>query len=226
MRAYISLVCSVVCGAFFLGCANNLIEMQYTSSIQHSYQLNINAPVIIAPHKGDLLAASYLPFIKQALEKRGFNSLYMQGQIPEKSARNIIYVSLVKMMRSYPSSSVQYVPSKMIDRSACFNYDGMYYCREETYPIITGYTTSLNLSAEYHFIMDWYDNYMKKRILYIDGSIHDGACIYEGIYQDLIQQTISRIDFARGESYSYSAPLAYYNFSCLISRTKMLGVKK
>ena len=83
MRAYMSLVYGVVCGAFFLGCANNLIEMKYTSSIQHSYQFNINAPVIIAPYKGDLLAASYILFIKQELEKRGFNSLYMKGQIPE-----------------------------------------------------------------------------------------------------------------------------------------------
>lgn len=226
MQRVVSMLSSVVFGVFLLGCASNLIEMKYTSSIQQGYGFTINAPVIITAHKGDLLAASYIPFIKQALEMRGFNSLYTQGQIPEKSARNIIYVSLVKVMRSYPSSSVQYIPSKMIDRSACFNYDGMYYCREQTYPIITGYTTSLNLFTEYHFIMDWYDNYMKKRILYVDGSIQDGACIYEGIYQDLIQQTISRIDFSRGESYSYSAPLAYYNFSCLISRTKMLGTKK
>ena len=74
--------------------------------------------------------------------------------------------------------------------------------------------------------MDWYDNYMKKRILYVDGYSKMARVFMSGIYQDLIQHTISRIDFSRGESYSYSAPLSYYNFNCLISRTKMLGTKK
>ena len=209
-----------------LGCAGNLVQMQYASSLKQSYELNINAPVLIKHVNGDLLAASYIPFVIEMLQQRGFNSIYTQGQIPDKAARNIIYIALVKTTRTFPTSSIQYVPSKILNRTACFNHEGMYYCRKETLPIITGYATWTNLLAEYHFIMDWYDNHMKKRILYVDGSVADGACVYEGIYKDLIAQTISRIDFNRPESYSYSAPLSYYGMSCLIQRTKILGVKR
>lgn len=220
-------MCVCVYALVLLGCAGNLVEMRYTSAIQGSYQLNTNAPIVLAPlNSGDLLASSYLPLVKQALERRGFSALYLQGQIPESSARNVVYISLVKLMRSYPSSSVQYIPSRMLDRRACFNYDGMYYCREESYPIITGYSTSLNLLVEYHFIMDWYDLYMKRRILYVDSSIPDSSCIYDGIYKDVISQTIARIDFSRGENYSFNAPLSYYTFGCLFQRSKSLGVKR
>lgn len=219
-----------VCGLVFMmalvGCSGNLVQMKYSSSLKQPYELNINAPVLIKNFDGDLLAASYIPFVKEMLGQRGFNSIYTKNEIPESTARNIIYIALVKTMRTYPTSSIQYVPSKMLNRTACFNHEGMHYCRKETFPIITGYATWTNLLSEYHFIMDWYDNHMKKRILYIDGSIADGACIYEGIYKDLIAQTISRIDFTRPESYSYSTPLSYYGVSCLIQRTKMLSVKR
>lgn len=226
VRPFVFILSILYVGFTFLGCSMNLVEMKYSSSLKQNYHLNVNAPIIVAYHKGDLLAASYIPFVIEMLGRRGFNSIYVEGQIPLHRARNIIYVSLVKTMKSYPTSNVEFVPTKMLDKSSCINYDGMYYCREEVYPIITGYSTSLNLSSEYHFIMDWYDIPMKKRILYIDGSIGDGPCIFEGIYQDLIYQTITRIDFSRPEVYSYNSALSYYNFNCILQRTKTLGTKR
>lgn len=224
-------ICGVIFAVFFAGaslagCASNMVEMKYSSSIKQNYQLNINSPIIIAYNKGDLLAASYIPYVIELLGRRGFNSLYTQDQLPIQKARNIIYISLVKTIKTTPTSSVQYVPTKMLDKSSCINYDGMYYCREETYPIITGYSTTLNLSSGYHFIMDWYDVHMRKRILYIDGSVDDGPCLGEGVYQDLIYQTISRIDFMRPESYSYSSLITRHSLGCMFQNTKILGVKR
>ena len=210
----------------FSGCSGNFVQMQYLSSKEHNYLFNPHAPTIIAYQKGDLLAASYVPFVMEELSKQGFTALYAQGQLPRKKARNIVFISLTKLIKTIPTSSVSYLPSKMIDQSSCVNYDGMYYCREETYPIITDYTTSLEVSSGYHFIMDWYDLPTKKRIFYIDGSIDDSPCVFEGIYKDLIYQTIARIDISRGEVYSYPTTLSYYDASCLLAQTKKLGVKR
>lgn len=210
----------------FSGCSGNFVQMQYSSAKEHNYLFNQNAPTIIAYKKGDLLAASYVPFVMESLAKMGFTALYTQEQLPRKKARNIVFISLAKLTTTTPTSSVSYMPSKMIDQSSCINYDGIYYCREETYPIITDYTTSLEVSSGYHFVMDWYDLPTKKRIFYIDGSIEDSPCIFEGIYKDLIYQTISRMDISRGELYSYPTTLSYYDASCLLAQTKKLGVKR
>ena len=203
----------------FSGCSGNFVQMQYSSAKEHNYLFNQNAPTIIAYKKGDLLAASYVPFVMESLAKMGFTALYTQEQLPRKKARNIVFISLAKLTTTTPTSTVSYMPSKMIDQSSCINYDGIYYCREETYPIITDYTASLE-------VMDWYDLPTKKRIFYIDGSIEDSPCIFEGIYKDLIYQTISRIDISRGELYSYPTTLSYYDASCLLAQTKKLGVKR
>lgn len=225
-----SLARAVGCAGLFMlgfsGCSGNFVQMQYLSSKEHNYLFNPHAPTIIAYQKGDLLAASYVPFVMEELSKQGFTALYAQGQLPRKKARNIVFISLTKLTKTIPTSSVSYLPSKMIDQSSCVNYDGMYYCREETYPIITDYTTSLEVSSGYHFIMDWYDLPTKKRIFYIDGSIDDSPCVFEGIYKDLIYQTIARIDISRGEVYSYPTTLSYYDASCLLAQTKKLGVKR
>ncbi len=209
-----------------LGCSGNLVEMKYSSSLKPYYNFNVNAPLVVAVKKGDVLSASYVPFIIEILQKRGFNSVYTENQLPINNARNVVYISLMKMTKGIPNSSISYVPSVVPDNDSCMQYDGIYYCRQKVAPIITNYTASIKLESAYHFVMDWYDLPTKSRILYIDGSIAEGPCIFEGIYKDLIYQTISRIDFDRPEVYSYNSQLSYQSFNCMLGQTKSLIVKK
>ncbi|GAD19889.1 hypothetical protein HFN_1129 [Helicobacter fennelliae MRY12-0050] len=218
--------CITFVGFICFGCSGNFVEMKYNSALMQEYRFNTNAPLIVAPHKGDVLAASYIPFVIELLQKRGFSSVYTESEIPLSQARNIIYISLVKATNTIPTSSITYLPMQVLDKNSCFNYDGIYYCRQETYPIITGYSASLNLTSNYHFIMDWYDLPMKKRILYVDGTIQDGPCIYDGIYKDLIYQTIAKINFNRPEVYSYKTLLSYSSFGCMFERTKSLTTRR
>ncbi len=210
----------------FSGCMMNVTEMQYASAVKQDYRFNVHSPIIITHQVGDLLTASYIPFIIEMLQQRGFSAVYKDDEIHRTKARNIVFVSLIKTTTTIPTSSVTYIPTKTINTSSCFNYDRMYYCREENLPIITSYTSKLNLISGYHFIMDWYDLPMQKRILYIDGSVNDNPCIYEGIYKDLIYQTISRIDFYRPEVYTYYTPLSYYTMPCIIDGAKRVMVGK
>lgn len=210
---------------FFAGCSS-MVKMNYSSAIMQNYSFLANSPTIITHANGDLLAASYVPFIMEMLNARGFNSVYRQGDIKDRDARNIIYISLVQATKTNPVSSISFIPMKVMDTTSCFNYDGVYYCKDSTYPIITDYTTSFQRSSSYHFIMDWYDTRMKKRVLYVDGSIDAEGCIYEGIYKDLIYQTIARIDFNRPEVYSYFTNLNYFSLNCMLKTTKTLNVNK
>ncbi len=204
----------------FSGCVMNRIDMKYESSVRPNYHFNINAPIIITHQMGDLLSASYVPFVIETLQRRGFTAVYKDDEISRITARNIVFISLKKITTTIPTSSFTYIPSKNLNQNACFDKDGISYCRKEDAPIITGYTLRMNLVSGYHFTMDWYDLPMQKRVLYINGIVPSSPCVYDGIYRDLIYQTIKRIDLSRSEFYRYSTPLFYYSAPCMISHTK------
>ncbi|PAF50565.1 hypothetical protein [Helicobacter sp. 13S00477-4] len=196
---------------FFLGCANK-INMGYYSTIEKNYIFNANAPIVVAYDKNDLLSAYYINLIVYELQKQGFNSVYKQEDLPIHKAKNVVFVKLFHSVRPYPSINYSYSMFSDGLMQSCYWYGEQFYCNDKpnkTY-VLSGYSESLNYLSGYHFTLDWYDLNLKRRILYINGSVNGKTCGYNLLLRDLVIQTISRIDLKRAENYRYYFDLPYY----------------
>ncbi|PAF41996.1 hypothetical protein [Helicobacter sp. 11S03491-1] len=195
----------------FLGCANKL-HMGYYSVIQRDYTFNVHAPIVIVYDKDDLLSAAYSNLVIYELQKRGFTSVYKQTDLPIKRARNAIFIKVFRSIQPYPNVNFNF---SVIDdgvTQSCYWYGTQFYCSGKTNKIfaLTGYSENLNYLSSYHFVLDWYDLNLKRRVLYVDGSIRGKTCGYSLFFRDLVIHTINRIDFTRGERYQYYSELPYY----------------
>ncbi|PAF47692.1 hypothetical protein BKH41_07325 [Helicobacter sp. 12S02232-10] len=195
----------------FFGCTNKL-NMGYYSVIEKNYIFNANAPIAVVYDKNDLLSAYYVDLIVYELQRQGFVGVYKQSDLPLKDAKNAIFIKLFRSIRSYPNINYSY---SMIDdgvSQACYWYGDQFYCGAKTNKTfaLSGYSESFNYLSSYHFVLDWYDLNLKKRVLYIDGSVNGKTCGYNLLFRDLISHTITRIDFSRPERYQYYSDLPYY----------------
>lgn len=195
----------------FWGCANKL-NVGYYSTIEKKYIFNANAPIVVMYDKSDLLSSSYVDLVVYQLQLKGFNSVYKQGDLPLSRAKNVIYVRTFRSLQAFPSMNFSYSNFDDGVLPSCYWYGNQFYCSSKVnrFFAITGYSESLNYLSSYHFTLDWYDLNLKKRILYIDGSIHGKTCGYGHLFRDLIIHTIARIDLSRSEHYQYYVDLPYY----------------
>ncbi|CBG40079.1 Putative hypothetical protein [Helicobacter mustelae 12198] len=195
---------------FFVGCAR--LNMGYYSVLQKDYRFNINAPLIIMHNSNDLLSAYYVDLIIYELQRRGFNSVYKQTELRPGTARNAVYIRLFKDIRSYPIVSYNYSVINDGVTSSCYFYGERFYCDNSPQKSfnLTDFTQQTNYALTYHFTLDWYDLYTRKRIMYVDGSVQGKTCGYNYVFRDLIYNTINRMDFTREENYNYTSPLPYY----------------
>ena len=194
-----------------VGCSSNL-NMGYYSVLQKDYRFNVNAPVVIKHDVNDLLSAYYVDLIIYELQKRGFNSVYKQSELTTKKARNVIYIRLYKDVRSYPSVGYNYSVINDGVVSSCYFYGEKFYCDNSPQKSLnlTDFYQKTEYSLTYHFTMDWYDVNMRRRVMFVDGSVRGRTCGYNYIFRDLIYHTINRMDFTREENYIYTSPLPSY----------------
>ncbi|PAF41773.1 hypothetical protein [Helicobacter sp. 11S02596-1] len=195
----------------FLGCANRL-DMGYYSMIEKDYIFNTNAPIAVIYNKNDLLTGYYIDLIIYELQRHGFSSVYKQQDLPLKNAKNAIFVRLFRSIQSYPNVNFSYSMISDGITPACYWYGDQFYCTQDAKQTfaLSGYSESLNYLSSYHFVLDWYDLNLKKRVLYVDGSVNGKTCGYSFLFRDLITHTIERIDFSRPERYQYYRSLPYY----------------
>lgn len=209
MKIKILTVCLFV--MVFWGCANKL-NMGYYSIIQKGYTFNVNAPIVLMYDKDDLLSSGYVNAVIYGLQLQGFTSIYKEGDIPLNRAKNAIYMKVFRSITPYPNVNFNF---SLIDDGVtqlCYWYGSQFYCGSKNSKsfALTGYSENLNYISSYHFVLDWYDLNMKKRVLYVDGSVNGKTCGYNMLFRDLIGHTISRIDFTRPERYQYYSDLPYY----------------
>ncbi|PAF46659.1 hypothetical protein BKH46_06735 [Helicobacter sp. 12S02634-8] len=195
----------------FLGCANKL-DMGYYSAIEKNYIFNPNAPIVVISDPNDLLSTYYIDWVVYELQRQGFVSVYKQQDLPIKRAKNAIFVRIFRSLQPYPSVNFNYTAVDSGVSQLCYWYGDQFYCGSKANKefFLSGYSESLNYFSSYHFVLDWYDLHMQKRVMYIDGSVNGRTCGYSLLFRDLISHTIARIDLSRPENYRYYSDIPYY----------------
>ncbi|WP_163566009.1 hypothetical protein [Helicobacter suis] len=194
----------------FTGC--HRLNMGYFSEIRGGYIFNVSAPIVVVYSPQDMISSFYLPLIIYDLQAIGFYNVFSMQEYPPSRAKNIIYVHVVRNISALPIYAYHYT---LIDRARpdrCYWHEGQFYCSQvpTDYYAINGFSTYSKMLVGSHFILDWWDNVLNKRVLYVDGSVTGNTCGYNRLYEDLIQDTIWRIDFTRSEHYRYYQKLPLY----------------
>ncbi|WP_120945347.1 MULTISPECIES: hypothetical protein [Helicobacter] len=207
-RAILGLLVPLV---FVLGGCHRL-NMGYFSEVRGDYAFNYNAPIVVVHDKEDMVSSYYLQFIIYQLQQLGFYNVFKPQDYPISQAKNTIYVQVVRNIMAQPVYTYDYTLIERTKRHRCYWHEGQFYCAKvpTNYYAISGFSASSQMLAGSHFIMDWWDNVRNKRVLYIDGSVSGKTCGYNRLYEDLIGDTIKRIDFTRSEHYRYYQRLPVY----------------
>lgn len=191
---------------FFAACSNGNWKAEYYSTVLPTYDFDTNAPTIIVADPWDLSSKYYTGQALLAFKKRGFNNIYLQGQIDPSFARNVIYVRVSKE-RLDPASNYQYTFNA---KGVCNVINGVPSCSIDTR---NGETTNKNtkhvVRDSYRITFDWYDVYKKTRVLYVAGSatVDSGAYTDLQIINGLLNDTISRMEFRRPVQYIYDGSI-------------------
>ncbi len=190
----------------FVACSSVDWKAEYYSTVLPTYDFDTNAPTIIVSDPWDLSSKYYAGQALESFKKRGFNNVYLQGQIEPSFARNVIYVKVSKE-RLDPSSNYQYTFNAT---GVCNVINGVPSCSIDTK---NGETTQKStkriIRDSYRVTFDWYDVYKRVRVLYVAGS----AAVESGKYSDLqiltalLNDTVSRMEFRRPVQYIYNGSI-------------------
>ena len=197
-------------GLFFVACAFGLgggnIKAEYYSTVLPTYDFDTNAPTIIVADPWDLSSKFYAGHALEAFKKRGFNNVYLQGQIDPSFARNIIYVKVTKD-KIDPSKNYQYTFNAT---GVCNVIDGVPRCSVDTRNSeVAPNQVKRAIRDSYKISFDWFDVYKKTRVLFVAGAMS----VDTGIYTDLqvlnvlMNDTITRMDFKKPVQYYYNTSL-------------------
>ncbi|AFI04328.1 hypothetical protein [Helicobacter cetorum] len=196
---------------FLLSACQHRLHMGYYSEVTGGYLFNYNSTIVVAYNRSDMMTSYYINTIIYELQKLGFYNVFTQEEFPLDRAKNVIYARVVRNIASIPIYRYNY---QLIDHDSkpCYWIGGQFYCSPAPtdYYAINGFSEEVFMSANSHFILDWYDMVLQKRVLYIDGSVSGKTCGYQMLYRDLIKSTIKRIDFNRPEHYYYRLRLPFY----------------
>ncbi|RDU66085.1 hypothetical protein CQA53_04595 [Helicobacter didelphidarum] len=191
----------------FTAClGNGNLKAEYYSTVLPTYDFDTNAPTIIVADPWDLSSKYYAGQALEAFKKRGFNNIYLQGQIDSSFARNMIYVKVGKE-RVDPASNYQYTFNTT---GICNVINGVPKCSVDTRNSeATPTNVKRTIRDSYRISFDWFDVYKKTRVLYVAGS----ATIDSGTYTDLqvltilLNDTITRMEFRKPVQYIYNSSL-------------------
>lgn len=191
----------------FAACSQANWKAEYYSTVLPTYDFDTNAPTIIVSDPWDLSSKYYAGTALEAFKKRGFNNIYLQGQIDSSFARNVIYVRVAKD-RIDPASNYQYTFNAT---GVCNVINGVPSCSIDTR---NSESTQKNVKRvvrdSYRVTFDWYDVYKKTRILYVAGT----AAVDSGHYTDLqvfttlLNDTVERMEFRRPVQYIYNGSMS------------------
>ncbi|GAA7094033.1 hypothetical protein [Helicobacter pylori] len=206
--AFLGLIVGVF---FFFNACQHRLHMGYYSEVTGDYLFNYNSTIVVAYDRSDAMTSYYINVIVYELQKLGFYNVFTQAEFPLDKAKNVIYARIVRNISAVPFYQYNY---QLIDQvnKPCYFLGGQFYCSQTPtdYYAINGFSEQILMSANSHFILDWYDVVLQKRVLYVDGSVSGRTCGYQMLYRDLIKSTIKRIDFNRPERYYYNLRLPLY----------------
>lgn len=203
----IKLSSMIFIASFFIACYSGNWKAEYYSTVLPTYDFDTNAPTIIVADPWDLSSKYYIGQSLVAFKKRGFNNIYLQGQIDTSFARNVIYVRVSKE-RIDPASNYQYTFNAT---GVCNVINGVPSCSIDTRNGEALRKSTKHIVRDiYRVTFDWYDVYKKTRILYVVGT----AAVDSGQYTDLqiitslINDTVSRMEFRRPVQYVYDGSIS------------------
>lgn len=191
----------------FAACSQGNYKAEYYSTVLPTYDFDTNAPTIIVSDPWDLSSKYYAGQALLAFKKRGFNNIYMQGQIDTSYARNVIYIRVAKEQLD-PASNYQYTFNAT---GVCNVINGVPSCSIDTK---NGESTKKNTKRvvrdAYRVTFDWYDVYKKTRVLYVAGNaaVDSGQYTDLHVFTNLINDTVSRMEFRKPVQYIYNGSLS------------------
>lgn len=199
------LIVPCIVASLMLSCSSGNWQAEYYSTVLPTYDFDTNAPTMVVAEPWDLSSKYYVGEALQALKKRGFNNIYLPGQIDNSFVRNVIYVKVSKE-RIDPSSNYQYTFNAT---GVCTVLNGVPSCSVDTKNSEAIKQKKRVVRDAYRVTFDWYDVYKKARVLYVAGS----AAVDSGVYSDLrvlkslLNDTIVRMEFRRPVQYLYNGSL-------------------
>lgn len=203
---FIHITCTMLLASLLVGCFGS-VKSEYYSTVLPTYDFDTNAPTIIVADPWDLSSKYYAGIALEHFKKRGFNNIYLQGQIDQSFARNVIYVKVGKE-RLDPSTNYQY---KFNASGVCNVINGVPSCVIDTSNSDTSKKTIKRTVMDvYKVTFDWYDVYKKARILYVAGSSTVDAQKHTDleVVNSLIGNTIKRMEFKRPVQYVYNGSVS------------------
>lgn len=209
-KAFLIATSAIMCAMFaacsfsFGGKAN--LKAEYYSTVLPTYDFDTNAPTIIVADPWDLSSKYYAGLALEYFKKRGFNNIYLQGQIDPSFARNVIHVKVSKE-RLDPSSNYQYTFNAT---GVCNVVNGVPRCSVDTKNSeATANSIKRPIRDNYKISFDWLDVYKKVRVLYVAGTttIETGSYTDLQVLNTLMSDTITRMDFRRPVQYIYNSSL-------------------
>lgn len=199
LRIFIYSCCVLV---FFTACSSPDIKAQYYSTLLPLYDFDTNAPTVIKADPWDLASSYYANIALLNFKQRGFNNIYLSGEIQDSYARNIIYIQVSKAQSSPDNYKYSFIA-----QGTCNVVDGVPHCSVDSKNDRANKQAEISTTDTYQVTFDWYDIYKQRRVLYVGGVMTSPSHKFSDlkIYTSLISQTVSRIDFKKPTHYIYQA---------------------
>lgn len=205
---FTQLMLSLLVSTSFLACSLTNVKAEYYSTVLPTYDFDTNAPTLIVADPWDLSSKFYAGHALDAFKKRGFNNIYLQGQIDPSFVRNVIYVKVSKE-RLDPASNYQYTFNAV---GVCNVINGVPSCSIDTKNSDTSKKNVKRVVQDsFRVAFDWYDVYKKTRILYVTGAttVESGKYSDLEVLNSLLNETIVRMEFRRPVQYIYNTSISH-----------------
>lgn len=203
-----------------IGCANVSIEARHSSKPdpQFSFSHKLKIAFVADEKQNALESKFYLRQAVAALRDRGFESVVQYGS-PREIPESVDIVAFLTVDTSF--STYQYNEPQLGRVSTgsstinCNTYVDNVNCSQtqDTKLGVTGYIQSTGTSQMRSLTMQWYRRADQQKVLFSFAATFDTRCSSRALYEFLVAQTITRIDFAEPKEYKYTVHMPK-GYSC------------
>jgi len=203
------------------GCSfNKIMDASYLSKTDPDFSFMTNTVISVhaSENKNEIETKHYINNVVNALKKRGFTRVYSYRDFGETYIPVEIYIiiNISKKSKSYEYEGANY---GMVDSGNstvnCTGFVNMINCTENKQKSfgVTGYSTKTGISTGYYFSGNWFKVKNKEKVMFTFASSFEKGCSDRAMFEFLIEQTISRLDFTKPKDYEYSVEMPE-KYSC------------
>ncbi len=208
-------VMALLLSIFLGGCATNtVIDASYSSQVDPDFAFTDDKriAVLVSDTGNSLESKHYVDQVVEALEQRGFHSVFSYRDLPDLKAPVDIAI-LINVFKNSSSYEYEGADFGMVDSGnstvSCTSWGNSATCTEEKQKTfgVTGRSTKTGYLSGYYFSANWFNVGSEEKIMFNFASSFKEGCSDRAVYEFLVSQTIARLDFDKPNKYDYEVTM-------------------